>query len=122
MTSESDVPTEKFKHAGLDCKIVKTSLGHWCGYVKRPESAEPVRWRSELDGEHNEVLDAEVDVWCGITYGPDDEGWVGWDDGHGHNIADHRDEDTDKEAVKAETKELAEQIAGLDSQEAEGDV
>jgi hypothetical protein len=104
---------EHFEHAGLDCKIVKTSLGHWCGYVRRPESVEPVRWMSDYDSKHDEVLDAEVDVWCGITYGPDADGWVGFDDAHATPLVDERAADTDKAAVKTETKYLAEQIAKL---------
>ncbi|WP_323192866.1 hypothetical protein [Halostella sp. PRR32] len=118
--------TERFTHAELDCKIVKTDMGHWCGYVRRPEDVEPVRWTSDYDSKHDEILDAEVDVWDGITYGPDDEGWVGFDDGHAHSLVDHREFDTSKDAVKNETRHLAEQIRSLqtdtDKMEADRDV
>jgi len=101
---------ERFTHDGLDCKIVKTDMGHWCGYVRRPETVEPVRWRSDYDSKHNEVIDAEVEVWGGVTYGPDEDGWVGFDDAHSRSLADHREFDTEEKAVKNETQRLAEQI------------
>jgi hypothetical protein len=103
--------TEEWTHAGLDCRIIHTDLGHWCGYVRRPEDAEPIRWTSDWDSNYDDFLEAEVDVFGGITYGPDDDGWVGFDDAHRVNLVDERDEDTDREAVKAETERLAEQIA-----------
>ena len=103
----------QFGHDGFDCKIVKTSLGHWCGYVRRPEEVEPVRWTSDYDSKHDEVIDAEVDVWGGITYGPDEEGWVGFDDAHARSLVDHREFDTSRDAVKNETRHLADQIRSL---------
>lgn len=109
--AESTRQIDQFEHAGLDCKIVKTDLGHWCGYVRRPGDIEPVRWTSDYDSKHDEHLDAEVDVWGSITYGPDDDGWVGFDDAHARSLADHRDADSSKAAVMAETKFLADQIA-----------
>lgn len=113
---DDDAGVERFQHAGLDCKLVKQDLGHWCGYVRRPESAEPVRWTSDFDSKHGEILEAEVDVWGGITYGPDDDGWVGFDDGHARSLIDHQDSnaETDREAVKFETGRLAEQIAQME--------
>lgn len=105
---------ETFTHTVLDCKIVKTEMGHYCGYVRRPESVEPVRWSSDYDSKHSEILEAEVDVWGGITYDPDQDGWVGFDDAHSRSLVEHRDEETDREAVIAETKRLAEQISNLD--------
>lgn len=104
---------ERFKHAGLECRMTKQRMGHWCGYVKRPYDVEPVRWTSDYDSKHGEVLDAEVDVWGGITWGPDEDGWVGFDDAHSRSLVDHRPEVTDKVAVKEETKRLAEHIQAL---------
>lgn len=112
MASDS---TERFSHAGLDCKIVHTDMGHWCGYVKIPDDLGPVRWTSDYDSKHDEILDSEVDVWGGITYGPDDEGWVGFDDAHAGSLVDNREQDSDKSAVKQETQRLAEQIVQLDT-------
>ena len=105
--------TERWTHAELDCKIVKQDMGHWCGYVRRPDDVEPVRWQSDYDSKHDEILESEVDVWGGITYGPDENGWVGFDDAHARSLVDHREFETSKEAVKNETKYLADQIRSL---------
>jgi hypothetical protein len=113
MTDDTDHESpHEFEHAGLNCRLVYIKTGHWCGYVQRPDDVEPVRWMSDIS-EKGEVLDAEVDVWGGITYGPDDDGWVGFDDAHAQSIADIRGEDSDFEAVRDETKRLAEQVADL---------
>jgi hypothetical protein len=113
--------TERFSHAGLSCRIVQMDMGHWCGYVQIPDDLGPVRWTSDYDSKHDEVLEAEVDIWGGITYGPDDDGWVGFDDAHARSLADHREQNSDKSAVKEETQRLAEQIAQLDTQTEDGD-
>lgn len=115
MSEQSTHGTERFSHAGLDCKIVQTEMGHWCGYVRRPEDVEPVRWTSEHDSKYDQILKSEVSVWGGITYGPDDEGWVGFDDGHARSLVDDREFDNSKDAVKNETRRLAEQIRSLDT-------
>lgn len=113
--------SEEFKHVGLDCKVVKTDMGHWCGYVRRPEDVEPVRWTSDYDSKHDEVIDAEVDVWGGVTYGPDDDGWVGFDDAHARDLVDHREQNSDKSAVKQEAQYFAEQIQQLRNGSQAGD-
>ena len=105
--------SERFSHAGLDCKIVQMRQGHWCGYVRRPEDVEPVRWTSDYNSKQDDVIDAEVEVWGGITYGPDEDGWVGFDDAHACSLVDHREFDTAKDAVKNETRYLADQIHSL---------
>lgn len=106
--------TEHFTHEGLNCKMIRhAQVGHWCGYVQVPESVGPVRWTSDYDSKHDEILDAEVDVWGGITYGPDSENWVGFDDAHLTSVTSKYASMTDKEAVRAETEYLAEQIAEL---------
>jgi len=110
---QSTDDTERFKHVGLDCKIVKYDIGHWCGYVRCPEDVEPVRWTSDYDSKHNEIIEAEVDVWGGITYGPDEDGWIGFDDAHARSLVEYRDQNSDKSAVKEETQHLAEQIQSL---------
>jgi len=112
---EVEDDTEQFTHADLNCKIVQTDMGHWCGYVQIPDDDDlgPVRWTSDYDSKHGEVLDAEVDAWGGITYGPDDDGWVGFDDAHSRSLVDHREFDTSKDAVKNETQRLADQIRSL---------
>jgi len=115
MSEQSTSGTERFSHAGLSCKIVQTDMGHWCGYVKIPDDLGPVRWTSDYDSKHDEILEAEVDVWGGITYGPDDEGWVGFDDAHAQDLVDDSPGETDQKAVKIETERLADQIDALRS-------
>lgn len=112
----SDTEAEHFTHEGLDCKIVSRTGGYWCGYVRRPEGVEPVRWTSEYDANTDEVVDADVDVWGGITYGPDEDGWVGFDDAHSSRLVDDSPANTDKAAVKFETQYLAEQIVDLQTE------
>jgi len=113
MNGQSAGGVERWSHAELQCKIIQQDMGHWCGYVRRPDDVEPVRWQSDYDSKHNEVLEAEVDVWGGITYGPDEGGWVGFDDAHATSLVEHREFETSKEAVKNETEHLAEQIHRL---------
>jgi len=60
-----------------------------------------------------EVHSPEVDVHGGITYGPDEDGWVGFDDAHARGLLEFSDEQTAKEAARAETESLAEQISEL---------
>lgn len=108
--------TEHFTHEELDCKIRYANHladGHWCGYVQIPDDLGPVRWTSDYDSKHNEVLEAEVDVHGGISYGPDEDGWVGFDDGHSKALIDTCPSDEPKHAVKLETQRLAEQINQL---------
>lgn len=112
MSDTQDSDKERFEHAGLECKILRTDLGHWCGYVRAPDDLPPTRWQSNYD-EKLGLLDPDVDVWGGVTYGPDDEGWVGFDDAHARSLVDHSDEETDRDAVREETKKLAEQIRSL---------
>jgi len=113
MSDSAESNRHEFEHAGLDCYTIQTDMGHYCGYVQRPEDVEPVRWTPDYDSKHEEILEAEVEVFGGVTYGPDDEGWVGFDDGHALSLRMKRDAESDEEAVKEETKRLAEQIAAL---------
>lgn len=113
MTEEDGQATHRFEHAGLNCEVMKSGVGHWCGYVQVPDDIRPVQWRPDHDSKHNEIIEAEVEVWGGVTYGPDDDGWVGFHDGHALSIRMKLGGDTDKEAVIEETKRFAEEIDGL---------
>lgn len=53
------------------CRISKHYLGHWCGYTRTTLSF-------DVDIEH--LPGVEVPV--ALTYGPDDDGWVGFDCAH----------------------------------------
>jgi hypothetical protein len=108
---------ENFTHEGLNCRIIRVELGHWCGYVQTPDDLGPVRWTADYDSKHKEMLEAEVDVWGGITYGRDADGWVGFDDAHATSLVEQREFDSSKAAVKNETKRLAEQVNAIQSGE-----
>lgn len=124
---ETETITE-FEHVGLDCKIKFVHGSHYCGYVQTPTTDE-MRWQSNYD-EKLGVLEPDVDAHGGVTYGPDDEGWVGFDCAHAgdfcfregneiESLGQIRDYDEDDEFhtkwtledVVEETKHLAEQIA-----------
>jgi hypothetical protein len=60
-------------------------------------------------------------VWGGITYGPDDDGWVGFDDAHSPSLGDHREFDMLKDTVKNETQRLADQIRSLRTETDQGE-
>jgi hypothetical protein len=51
--------------------------GHGCGYVQLPES------HPDLGAD---AVDIDVDVHGGLTYGPDEHGWVGFDTGHAGDV------------------------------------
>lgn len=128
---------ETWVHDGRECKMT-TTLGHWCGYAKTPLKV--------TEGTISEVTDTGVhrliDVHGGITYGPDDEGWVGFDTGHsrdfnvteedeelreGHATFGRDDELVNvwrPEDVREEVNKLADQLTLLESfvSEVAGDV
>lgn len=65
---------EVWEHAGLRCAIVPNRhLGMFNGYVRLPE---------DHPGRHGTYDQIDVDVHGGLTYGPDPDGWVGFDTGH----------------------------------------
>jgi 5-methylcytosine-specific restriction endonuclease McrA len=80
------------------CKIRDNGLGAYCGYVKTtlPESVT------------YDDLNEEVSIHGGLTYGVDDEGWVGFDCGH----AGDRCVDDDGEVLN----ERMEYLGGVPSQ------
>lgn len=89
---------------GLVCAVGRNPLSTLNGYVQLPDE-HPLRFRSDLKD--------IVSVHGGITWGPDDDGWVGWDTLHhcdeipgvqtGHHWS--------LEDVKAETDRLARQLS-----------
>lgn len=121
---------ETFEHEGLTCGMAY-HLGAYNGYVKLLED-HPYR--------HADYDDIPVHCHGGLTYGPDDDGWVGFDTLHAGDVwgedeisADEltaeqlRDkswvsmfssgEDADvhwtKDKLRSEIKQLAEQLAVL---------
>lgn len=93
---------------GLQCKVVFTHMSFRCGYVKLPEAFRAVDYDS-----------LPVDVHGGLTYGPDKEGFVGFDCAHaGDADADNPNRFPHYhfwtlEEVVEETEKLAEQLNKL---------
>lgn len=67
---------ERWQAHGLDCVI---AMGAWapCGYVRLP--ADDPRRQTDWEG-------FDVHVHGGLTYGPDQDGWVGFDAGHAGDV------------------------------------
>lgn len=110
----------KSEHQGLECVVLNMRDRHYCGYVKTP-----------FDG-HFEEFQSAVSVHGGLTYGLDEQGWVGFDTAHAFDVplipfgrelpnnpiagmlgdTEHVRE-WEPEDVIEETAELAEQLAEL---------
>jgi hypothetical protein len=61
------------EQTGFDCKVWKSPLGHYCGYVRVPA----------FEGEAVDYMElSDVQVNGGLTYGADSDGWVGFDTAH----------------------------------------
>lgn len=93
---------------GLECGIAVNPLGTLNGYVRIPKD-HPFRFSQQ------QAFYPFVQVHGGITWGPDDDGWVGWDTLHaGDYIPDVQNGyEWDEAAVRAETEILAEQLSNL---------
>ena len=66
----------EWEHDDIACRVVKMPMGHYCGYVQLPEGL-----REDFGRE-----DTSLRVHGGLTYGPDADGWVGFDTGHGWDV------------------------------------
>jgi hypothetical protein len=73
---------ECWEHAGLRCAVIASPIGGWNGYVQLPWG-HPWRARGWLDEELLAV---------GLTWGPSEDGWVGFDTAHAGD-AWHPDDD-----------------------------
>lgn len=58
----------EFRHAGLDCLMVRTAMGAWCGYVGVPKA------HADFGKEYGALED--IDVHGGLTYGRECQGVV----------------------------------------------
>lgn len=112
---ESEI-VEQWEQHGRKCKVVKAKrsngCAHYCGYAKTTLSI-------DYDNAHI------VDVHGGLTYGVDDEGWLGFDCAHSGDVC--LDEDNEVmneplgfdrqwtvERVKEEVNKLARQLSLLE--------
>jgi len=106
---------EEWTHKGHRCKVVKTDIGHYCGYVQTG-----LRFNYEK-------ASRLVDVHGGLTYGVDRNGWIGFDCAHVGDVC--IDENGEKlaggavwerktwkvEDVVEEVENLSRQISHLES-------
>jgi hypothetical protein len=108
-------------HQGLQYKVVETDMGHFCGYVRTSFGA------SFGYDDFQGYPDALVSVHGGLTYGVDEDGWVGFDCAHAGDVCvsdgdvkanyafnDHKKVWTPKD-VEEECKRLTEQFAEIRS-------
>lgn len=94
-------------HRTKRCKVVKNEVGHWCGYTQTS-----LRGFMDTDlydhGGHEAVR--ILSVHGGLTYGPDDNGWVGFDCGHARDLNLNEDDEpwgTSYEELGHEPMELS---------------
>ena len=72
-----------WRHARLDCIATQNPMGHYCGYVGT-NMEDPVDVESGMA--FTEDMEVPVSVHGGVTYGPDKDGWYGFDTGHAWDI------------------------------------
>jgi hypothetical protein len=100
-------PIRLWRHQDIDCAIYMGTRAP-CGYVRLPESS-PLRPIAEAADvvhrteQHDEAfqdwidahppgafgyqgLDEVLDVHGGLTFGPTESGWIGFDTGHGFDL------------------------------------
>ena len=77
--------------------MILTEMGHRCGYVKLPEG----HLCRDMDYD-----DIPIEVHGGLTYGPSENGWVGFDCGHCYDTP----EIWTLEKTIEETKKMADQV------------
>lgn len=111
---------ETWTHSGLRCRVVKLGMGHYCGYVR---SMFDDRWTyDDFQGWPHNL----IDIHGGLTYGVDEDGWLGFDFGHAYDYCVDEDGEPwgtmprvssrEKDSVwtlddvKEETEKLAEQV------------
>lgn len=73
MTTRSAV--RRWTHVGLDCAMIESGIGFVNGYVRLP--SDHLARNASYD-----QINRTISVHGGLTYGPDDEGWTGFDTGH----------------------------------------
>jgi len=108
-------------HEGLQYKVTETDMGHFCGYVRT--SFGPSFGYDDFQGYPHTL----VNVHGGLTYGVDEDGWVGFDCAHAGDVcvsdgdvkASHAFKDHKKvwtpEDVEEECRHLAQQFAEIQS-------
>lgn len=119
---------DHFHHKDIECATYLTRNSHYCGYARMPEElVGKARTTSNYD-EIEGYIPPDLSVHGGVTYGPDDDNWIGFDTAHAWdgNFDENMEEllntigsigDPEHiwtpESVKEETEHLAEQLADL---------
>jgi len=81
-SEEVSMILEHWEHRGIECALYLTRESHYCGYCRVPdEILNRISPTSSLDDERN-FVPPDVDVHGGVTYGPDDDRWIGFDCNH----------------------------------------
>ena len=113
---DDEPDSDAFEEHGLECQMMRTVVGHWCGYVVSPKS---------IDG-----ADVVVDVHGGVTWDSDRLPWesrtrgidvqvIGFDCGHPGDASPKNASALPGETyrtyeyAKAETIRLAKQVAQI---------
>lgn len=98
---------EKFKYNGLNCMLIRSDIGCWCGYVQLPENHPWIR----ID--YHEIND--IDVHGGLSFkGPrtdyQEEGeWIGFDCAHSMDLSP-----SNEKVIKEIIKHLYRKFPGID--------
>jgi hypothetical protein len=65
-------------HEGIECAMARSPMNGVNGYVRIPKGVELPR-----DEEYGLI---DLDVHGGVQYGPDQDGWIGFDTGHAFDV------------------------------------
>lgn len=65
--------------SGVDWCVNRTDWGTFNGYARIPVGHP---WRAQPEGEYLDGLADPPQVHGGVTYGPDEHGWIGFDTAH----------------------------------------
>lgn len=79
---------QEWTHNTKRCKVVKNDIGHWCGYARTSLSGFTDAHLYDSGGGAK-----VIEVHGGITFGPDDDGWVGFDCGHARDLCLNEDDE-----------------------------
>lgn len=79
---------ERWNHNGVECAISPSPMGGMNGYIQIPKDARQSSGPPSPEHHWLSAEDLEDSLHChgGITYGPDEEGWLGFDTGHAGDL------------------------------------
>jgi hypothetical protein len=113
MSKFEEAITRRWEAHGLECTIRDSGMGFFNGYVRLP--ADHVAHDATYD-----QINRSIRAHGGLTYGPDADGWVGFDTGHAgdywpgmKHFFGTAERTWDMERLAAETESLAAQLAAM---------